>query len=66
MKNKISFFPRVICILVLIPLIVLHVFPLPILEVLILYVVLYRPQWFKKLVEQVYREEDINNPEDLE
>lgn len=53
--NKASFFPKlVVCFLVLLVLIVLHVIPLPILEILILYVMVYRPRWFKNLVDQLY------------
>jgi hypothetical protein len=47
-------------------LIVLDVMPVPILEVLLLYVVLFRPRWFKKLADQIYSAEDINNPDDLD
>ena len=53
--HKVSFFPKlVVCILILLALIVLHVIPLPILEILILYVMIFRPFWFKNLVDQLY------------
>ncbi len=53
--NKTSFFPMLVgCILVLLVLIVLHVIPLPIFEILILYVMIFRPPWFKNLVDQLY------------
>ena len=53
--SKASFFPKlVVCIITLLVLIVLHIIPLPILEVLILYVMIFRPAWFKKLVDQIY------------
>ena len=53
--NKFSFFPKfVACILVLLALIVLHIIPLPIFEILILYVMIFRPIWFKNLVDQFY------------
>ena len=53
--NKVSFFSKlVVCFLVLLVLIVLHVIPLPILEILILYVMIARPIWFKNLVDQLY------------
>jgi len=53
--NKASFFPMLVgCILVLLVLIVLHVIPLPILELLILYVMIFRPPWFKNLVDHLY------------
>ena len=53
--NKASFGIKLLfCILVLLVLIVLHVVPLPILEILILYVMIFRPPWFKNLVDQLY------------
>ena len=53
--HKIPFFSKlVLCFLVLLVLIVLHVIPLPILEILILYVMIFRPPWFKNLVDQLY------------
>lgn len=53
--TKATFFPRLLVgIIVLLVLIVLHVIPLPILEVLILFVMIFRPLWFKNLVDQFY------------
>ena len=53
--NKVSFFPMlVICFIVLLALIVLHIIPLPILEMLILYVMIFRPPWFKNMVDRLY------------
>ena len=53
--NKVPFFSKlVVCFLVLLALIVLHVIPLPIFEILILYVMIFRPIWFKNLVDQLY------------
>jgi hypothetical protein len=53
--NEVSFFPKLVaCILVLLALIVLHIIPLPILEILILYVMIFRPFWFIKPVNQLY------------
>ncbi|MEF3073935.1 hypothetical protein V2P20_02740 [Methylobacter sp. Wu1] len=55
--NRVSFFSKlVVGVIVLLALIVLHVIPLPILEVLILYVMIFRPRWFKKLVDQFYEQ----------
>ena len=53
--SNVSFLPRlVVGVIVLLVLIVLHIIPLPILEVLILYVMIFRPSWFKNLVDQFY------------
>lgn len=54
MMSKFSFPRLLVCIVVLLVLIVLHIIPLPILEVLILYVMIARPRWFKNLVDQIY------------
>lgn len=48
-------FPRLlISIVALLILIVLHVIPMPILEVLVLFVIIARPRWFKDIVDQIY------------
>ncbi|WP_446811455.1 hypothetical protein ACH50O_07795 [Methylomonas sp. 2BW1-5-20] len=53
--SKIPFFSKLVfCILLLLVLIALHIIPLPILETLILYVMIFRPPWFKNLVDQLY------------
>lgn len=53
--DRVAFFPRLLmCFFVLVVLIILHVIPLPILEVLILFVMIKRPLWFKNLVDQIY------------
>jgi hypothetical protein len=53
--SKIPFISKLVfCILILLVLIVLHIIPLPILEALILYVIIFRPPWFKNLVDQLY------------
>ncbi len=58
-------FPRLfVGIAVLLVLIVLHVIPLPILEVLILFVMIARPRWFKDLVDQFYDQKDINRSDE--
>ncbi len=53
--SNVPFFPKLlVCCLVLLVLIVLHIIPLPLLELTILYVMLFRPAWFKDLVDQLY------------
>lgn len=53
--NKVPFFPRfILCIIILLVLIVLHVIPLPILEATMLIVMIFRPRWFKDLIDQIY------------
>ena len=64
MMSKFSFSRLLVCIAVLLVLIVLHVIPLPILEVLILFVMIVRPRWFKNLVDQIYNQKDINQSDE--
>ncbi len=53
--NQVHFFPTfIVCVVVLLVLIVLHIIPLPILELTILYVMIFRPPWFKNLIDQIY------------
>lgn len=55
MMNKSASFSRLLmCIFVILALIILHIIPLPILEVLMLFIMIYRPLWFKKLIDQIY------------
>jgi hypothetical protein len=54
-RYKNSFYTRLaLCFIVVIGLIILHVIPLPILEILSLYVLIARPYWFKDLVDHIY------------
>lgn len=55
--SKTTHFPRiVISITALLALILLHIIPLPILEVLFLVVVISRPRWFKNFVDHIYED----------
>ncbi|WP_304896819.1 hypothetical protein [Methylicorpusculum sp.] len=52
---KTSFFPRLfIGILVMLALTVLHLIPLPIVEVFFLIVIMIRPRWFKNMIDRLY------------
>ncbi len=60
--NKVYFLPRLVaCIILLLVLIVLHVIPLPILEGLMLFIMIYRPRWFKNLVDPARISGDAKN-----
>jgi hypothetical protein len=53
--NKVSYFSIIVSsVIALLVLIVLHVIPFPLLEVLILYIIIFRPIWFKNFVDQIY------------
>ncbi|SJM90773.1 conserved hypothetical protein [Crenothrix polyspora] len=52
--NTSSLFPRLKCAVVLIIFTVLGLGPVPITSVVGLFVVIFRPQWFKNLVDRIY------------
>jgi len=55
--NKSSPLPRVVFgVSILLALIAMHIIPLPILEVLFLFVIVGRPRWFKNMVDRLYDE----------
>lgn len=56
MMTKFPFSRLLISIVALLVLIVLHIIPMPILEVMALFVILARPRWFKDLVDRIYSE----------
>lgn len=56
MNKSASFTRLLICIAFLLVLIVLHIIPLPILELLMLYIMVFRPHWFKDLIDSIYNE----------
>jgi hypothetical protein len=45
---------RVLCVLILIVFIILEIGPIPISGLLLLWVVVFRPQWFYDLVQNIY------------
>ena len=47
---------RIKCALVLIGLTLLGLGPMPVTSLIGLYIVVFRPQWFKQLVERIYFE----------
>ena len=47
---------RIKCALVLIGLTLLGLGPMPVTSLIGLYIVVFRPQWFKQLVERIYTE----------
>ncbi len=45
---------RILCAIVLIIVMILSIGPIPLTTTLCLYVVIFRPRWFKDLVERIY------------
>lgn len=45
---------RIICLLILIVVTILEIGPVPISGLLLIWVVLFRPQWFYDLVQKIY------------
>lgn len=52
--NRVSSMARIKCALVLIALMMISIVPIPITSTIGLYVVIFRPAWFKRLVDNVY------------
>ena len=48
---------RILCLLILIVITILEIGPVPISGILLMWVVLFRPQWFYKLVQKIYGKE---------
>lgn len=46
---------RIKCLIALIALSILEIGPVPIMGAIGVYVVIFRPQWFKNLVDDIYR-----------
>lgn len=45
---------RIICLLILIVVTILEIGPVPISGLLLIWVVLFRPQWFYDLIQKIY------------
>ena len=45
---------RILCLLILIVITILEIGPVPISGLLLIWVVLFRPQWFYDLVQKIY------------
>lgn len=56
--NRASSFARIKCGLVFIVLMIFSIGPVPITSSIGLYVVIFRPNWFKRLVDTVYADKD--------
>jgi hypothetical protein len=56
--NKISRWARIKCAIVFITLMIFSIGPVPITSTLGLFVVIFRPNWFKKLVLTIYADKD--------
>jgi len=52
--NQAAFFPRIKCFFVLLLLMIADILPIPILGLICLFILLFRPPWFKELVDTIY------------
>jgi hypothetical protein len=57
--NKISSLARIKCAIVFITFMVFSIGPIPITSTIGLFVVIFRPIWFKKLVDNIYVDKDV-------
>jgi hypothetical protein len=56
--NTMSSWLRIKCAIVLIALMIFSVVPIPITSTIGLLVVIFRPSWFKKLVDKIYADKN--------
>jgi hypothetical protein len=56
--NAISGWLRIKCAIVFIILMIFSISPIPITSVIGLFVVIFRPRWFKKLVNNIYADKN--------
>jgi hypothetical protein len=64
----VAFFPRLKCFFILLLLMIADVVPIPILGLICMFILLFRPPWFKELVDIIYaveKKKQINNENDL-
>jgi hypothetical protein len=52
--NHVAFFARIKCFFVLLLLMIADILPIPILGLICMFILLARPSWFKKLVDDIY------------
>jgi hypothetical protein len=52
--NHIAFFPRLKCFFALLLLMIADIVPIPILGLICMFILLFRPRWFKDLVDTIY------------
>ncbi len=52
--NHVAFLPRLKCFFVLLLLMIADILPIPILGLICMFILLFRPPWFKNLVDTIY------------
>jgi hypothetical protein len=52
--NHAAFFPRLKCFFALLLLMIADIAPIPILGLICMFILLFRPPWFKELVDNIY------------
>ena len=57
LMNHAAFFPRLKCFLALILLMIADIIPIPILGLICMFILLFRPPWFKEMVDAIYAAE---------
>lgn len=59
MMNSVSSLARIKCALVFIVFMAFSIGPIPVTSTIGLLVVIFRPAWFKKLVDDIYADKDV-------
>ncbi|MDD1627152.1 MAG: hypothetical protein LUQ26_06715 [Methylococcaceae bacterium] len=52
--NHAAFFPRIKCFFVLLLLMIADIVPIPVLGLICMFILLFRPPWFKEMVDAIY------------
>lgn len=55
--NQVTFFSRVKCVFALLLLMLIDIGPVPVTALIGLFIILFRPAWFKDLIDQIYSAE---------
>jgi hypothetical protein len=58
--NRVAFFARIKCFLVLLLLMIVDILPIPIVGLICIFILLTRPRWFKELIDNIYGVEHSN------
>ena len=52
--NHVAFLPRLKCFFALLLLMIADILPIPIIGLICMFILLFRPPWFKNLVDAIY------------
>ena len=59
--NHAGFIPRIKCFFILLLLMIVDISPIPVLEIICMFILLFRPRWFKELIDRIYAVESTTD-----